>query len=151
LSASFFVVSKRIGSPGFLTAEQTRELARAGMEIGSHGTRHRRWAELNASDLHEELSASRDELETVLGREVREAACPFGSYNRRVLRGLRSAGYSRVYTSDQGPARRNEWVSARNTIVRSHTLRYVQNIIESKPRGTAAFLRMLKLTVKRWR
>ena len=151
LRATFFVVSERIGKPGFLTAEQIRQMVRVGMTIGSHGTRHRRWASLEADNLRDELHTSRSSLEQVTGGLIREAACPYGSYNRRVLRALRVAGYERVFTSDQGPATRKEWISARNTIVRSYDLPYVENVLESELRGLAASLRMLKLLLKRWR
>ena len=151
LGAAFFVVSDRIDLDGFMTSEQVRELVRAGMTIGSHGTRHRRWATLRAADLNEELHASRSTLESVVRQTVSEAACPFGSYNRRVLLALRAAGYTRVYTSDQGPADEHEWLSARNTIVRSHTMRYVEAVLESPPRRVRGLLRTLKLTLKRLR
>lgn len=150
LHATFFVVSERIDQPGFLTTEQLRTLARSGMTIGSHGTHHRRWAQLNTCQLYAELHGSRTKLETMLGQTVREAACPFGSYSRRVLRGLRNAGYERVYTSDQGPAKPDEWVSARNTVMRSHTLRDVGSALGTKPHGLSGLGRRLKLKLKQW-
>jgi len=150
LHATFFMVSERINQPGFVTTEQLRTLAQSGMTIGSHGTHHRRWAQLNAGQLYEELHVSRTKLEAMLGQTVREAACPFGSYNRRVLRGLRNARYERVYTSDQGPAKPDEWVSARNTVMRSHTLRDVESTLETKPHRLSGLGRMLKLTLKQW-
>jgi peptidoglycan/xylan/chitin deacetylase (PgdA/CDA1 family) len=148
LRAAFFVVSERIDQPGFLTSEEVRTLANSGMAIGSHGKRHRRWAWLNPGELYEELNESRAKLESLLGQKVREAACPFGSYNRAVFRGLRAAGYEGVYTSDGGPSRVGEWVSARNTIVRSHTLRDVQRIIDSKQSGLVSMIRMSKFALK---
>ena len=51
-----------------------------------------------------------------MGAEVIEAACPFGSYDRRVLGELRRAGYRKVYTSDRGPAGRGDWLQPRNTV-----------------------------------
>jgi peptidoglycan/xylan/chitin deacetylase (PgdA/CDA1 family) len=151
LQATFFMVSERIDQPGFVTTQQLRTLALSGMSIGSHGAQHRRWAQLDAGELDEELSGSRIKLEAMLGHPVREAACPFGSYNRRVLTGLRKACYERAYTSDQGPAKLGEWLSARNTIVRSHTLRDVESALEFRPHGLAALGRKLKLTLKQWR
>ena len=151
LKATFFVVSERIDQPGFLTRGQIDDMVRAGMGIGSHGTQHRPWATLAAKDLHEELNASRATLEDLLGSPVREAACPYGSYNRRVLNALRAAGYQRVYTSDKGQARTDEWLSARNTIMRTHTIPAVEHILHSSVTGIPALLRSLKLTIKRYR
>ena len=43
-------------------------------------------------------------------RPVTEAACPFGSYDRCVLRSLRRHGYQRAYTSDPGTTRLHDWI-----------------------------------------
>ena len=48
LEATFFIVAGRIGTPGFVDASGVRQLAAAGMEIGSHGMRHRPWRRLDA-------------------------------------------------------------------------------------------------------
>ena len=45
-----------------------------------------------------------------------EAACPFGSYDRRVLESLRGSGYRRVYTSDRGTTDAEDYLQARNTV-----------------------------------
>jgi peptidoglycan/xylan/chitin deacetylase (PgdA/CDA1 family) len=116
--ARFFVLAERVGSPGYLTESQIGELHEAGMKIGSHGLRHRDWRGLSDAELQEELVDSRRTLEKLLGVEVDEAACPFGSYDRRVLHGLREAGYRKVYNSDGGSARVGAWLAPRNTVHR---------------------------------
>lgn len=151
LKACFYVVSERIDQKGSLSKAQIIEMARCGMTIGSHGTQHRRWATLNPYELHHELTDSRVTLEQIVGQEVREAACPYGSYNRKVLQALKRTGYNRVYTSDGGAARRQEWLSARNTITRRHTIRDVKIALESENAGLRGVFRSLKLTLKRWR
>lgn len=151
MRAAFFIVSERIGLPGFLTAEQARQLVGAGMDIGSHGTRHRPWADLRAGDLDEELKASRQKIEALVGRPVHEAACPFGSYDRRVLCRARAAGYRKIYTSDQGPADPQGWFQPRNTITRGQDENYVEALIQSRNCGLPSLLRRMKLTVKRLR
>ena len=72
------------------------------MRIASHGLAHRPWRGLGATELAAELEGSRRLLEAAAGRPVTHAACPFGSYDRRVLHALREAGYERVFTSDGG-------------------------------------------------
>jgi peptidoglycan/xylan/chitin deacetylase (PgdA/CDA1 family) len=146
LTGTFFIVAGLLGRPGFLDADGVRELAAAGMEIGCHGMRHRPWRGLDERALHEELVEAREILERVLGRRVTCAACPFGSYDRRVLRGLRGAGYRHVYTSDRGAARPGEWLQARNTIGPGDDAGVLDRI------GTSDGLpRRAKLAVKRWR
>ena len=72
------------------------ELAAAGMTIGCHGMRHRAWRGLDDRALREELVDAKAMLEGVVDRPVTQAACPFGSYDRRVLRRLRESGYHHV-------------------------------------------------------
>ena len=151
MRATFFQCSERIGLPGFLTADQLRQLANSGMAIGSHGTRHRPWATLDAGDLAEELNSSRHELEALIGRPIEEAACPFGSYNRRVLRSARAAGYRKIYTSDQGPANPQAWILPRNTITQGQNEDHVGRLVNSRNGVVSGLFRKAKFTVKRLR
>jgi peptidoglycan/xylan/chitin deacetylase (PgdA/CDA1 family) len=147
LTGTFFVVAGRLGAPGFLDAAGVRELATAGMTIGSHGMRHRPWRQLDDASLHEELVDARAVLERIVGRPVAQAACPFGSYDRRVLRALRRGGYSHVYTSDRGTAAAASWIQARNTVRRDDDAELLRRILGSK----LMLRRRVKLAAKRWR
>lgn len=151
MQARFFVVTERIGSRGFLNSEQIAELSREGMMIGSHGKQHRPWTQISAIDLNEELTSSRMRLESIVNQSVTEAACPLGNYNRKVMKGLRAAGYSKVYTSDQGSARLGEWISARNTILRNGSPDSVEDLVQATPHLARKLFRTLKLTLKRFR
>jgi peptidoglycan/xylan/chitin deacetylase (PgdA/CDA1 family) len=116
MRATFFVVADRLDQPGYLAANELRELADAGMTVGFHGLRHRSWRSLSERELADDLERGRALLEDALGRRVREASCPFGDYDRRVLRQLRRDGLERVYTSDGGTARAGAWLQPRTTI-----------------------------------
>lgn len=129
LLATFFVCSGRLGQPTFVTPAEVRELQAQGMTIGSHGVDHVPWRGLPAEKLRSELAESRRVLGELCGRPVEAAACPFGSYDRRVLAGLRAAGYRAVYTSDGGRAAANSWVRARTTITRSMALNTIQDLV----------------------
>jgi peptidoglycan/xylan/chitin deacetylase (PgdA/CDA1 family) len=150
LTASFFVVAGRLGEPGFLDEGDVRALAAEGMTIGCHGMHHRSWRRLDEAQLREELVEARRLLEEIVERPVTEAACPFGSYDRRVLRALRRCGYRRVYTSDRGTARCDDWLQARNTVRRDDQLASDVILSGEKPRFNA-LPRPLTLAVKRWR
>ncbi|MCX7888184.1 MAG: polysaccharide deacetylase family protein [Rhodobacteraceae bacterium] len=102
LTADFFVLTGRLGQPGSLAAEDVRALRAAGMRIGSHGIDHRPWPTLDPETLWAELSGSRLRLTAICGGPVTEAGIPFGSYDARVLRDLRRAGYVRAWSSDGG-------------------------------------------------
>ena len=145
LHATFFVVAGRLDEPEFLSTADVRELREAGMTIGSHGLRHRPWRRLDDAELEEELVRSRAVLEDVVGAPVTAAACPFGSYDRRVLRALQRAGYEHVFTSDRGPARAGDWLQARTTITQETSL---GDVLGPRP---ASLKRRVELVAKRWR
>jgi len=151
LRAKFFAVAQRLDQNGYLTTSQLQALAAAGMGIGTHGLRHRRWSGLDAEGIREELVEARGRLEQIVGMPVREAACPFGSYDRRVLGALRNLGYQRIYTSDEGPAVEGAWMQPRNTVRRTHDLAHIQRITSGAPAGWRKAVRNLKLKLKQWR
>jgi peptidoglycan/xylan/chitin deacetylase (PgdA/CDA1 family) len=122
LTARFFPLTGRIGSAGYLSGDDIVALSTAGMQIGSHGLHHRDWRVLSEAELREELVASRKVLADLLEADVTEAACPFGSYDRRVLRALRASGYQRVFTSDGGTHAVDSWLCSRTTVSRSRPL-----------------------------
>lgn len=119
LKAAFFLCSERIDQPSFLTKTQVRELRASGMQIGSHGAAHQSWRGLSVNQLDNEIIGSRRTLESICGASIDSAACPFGAYDRRVLRSLGQAGYQSVYTSDRGSTSDRHWLRARNSITRS--------------------------------
>jgi peptidoglycan/xylan/chitin deacetylase (PgdA/CDA1 family) len=151
LRATFFVVAGRLGTAGFLDAAGVRALCDAGMAIGCHGMRHRPWRTLDDDALREELLDARHRLEEIVQRPVAEAACPFGAYDRRVLRGLRRYGYARVYTSDRGSARAGAWLQPRTSIGPSADAAHLDAVAGTDRSAHRALTRRAKLAVKRWR
>jgi peptidoglycan/xylan/chitin deacetylase (PgdA/CDA1 family) len=150
LTATFFIVVSRLGTPGFLDDGAVRQLAAAGMGIGCHGMRHRPWRRLDERTLREEVVDARRLLELVVHRPVTEAACPFGSYDRRVLRFLRRHGYRRAYTSDAGTARPDDWIQARNTVHSGNAVGVIERVLAQASTHNVVS-RRAKLTAKRWR
>jgi peptidoglycan/xylan/chitin deacetylase (PgdA/CDA1 family) len=151
LRARFFLVAERLQAADFITDEGVRRLVDAGMEIGLHGLRHRNWRELDDHALHEELIDARATLERNSGQRVVTAACPFGAYDRRVLRALRRAGYERVYTSDGGAANPNAWLQPRYCVGRTDDAGLVERIVAAdRSPGTRALFRAKRIA-KSWR
>jgi peptidoglycan/xylan/chitin deacetylase (PgdA/CDA1 family) len=151
LKAQFFVVVGRIGQPGYLSRNHLLQLMGAGMKIGSHGLKHRPWAGLNARELHDELVEARRRLEQSIGAVVDRAACPFGSYNRRVLQALRDAGFKCVYTSDGGTARTDSFLQPRTSVSRTLDLESLTALLSNRPAGASALWRQFKMAIKRSR
>jgi peptidoglycan/xylan/chitin deacetylase (PgdA/CDA1 family) len=151
LTATFFLPVGLLGKPGYLRASQVRELADAGMTVGSHGLNHRPWPTLADDDLDEEIAGAKRRLEDLVGRPVTDAACPFGAYDRRTLTALRDAGFERVFTSDRGVARPSEWIQPRNTVHRDDEPDDLRRVVEGRPGAWRELTRRARLTVKRWR
>lgn len=151
MRATFFVVAGRLGMPGFLDEQHVRALADAGMTIGCHGMHHRRWRQLDDCALHEEIVDARLRLEEVVQRPVTQAACPFGAYDRRVLRSLRRGGYEHVFTSDRGTAAPGAWLQARNTVRHGDDVRLLDGILGLERSRGERLRRGAKRSVKRWR
>lgn len=116
LRAEFFVLTGRIGHPGSLGSQEIADLLVAGMGIGSHGVAHRDWRKLGAAALCIELEESKAALERLCDRPVIEAGIPFGSWNARVLRALRRAGYESAWSSDGGWMRDGAFLRPRRSV-----------------------------------
>lgn len=100
--ATFFVITGRMTEPGFLSADQIRELDRAGMDVGDHTAHHVDLRLLTPSELQSETAGSRQVLEHVLGHPVYYFAYPFGAFNDTVIAALRTAGFTMAYTTAGG-------------------------------------------------
>jgi peptidoglycan/xylan/chitin deacetylase (PgdA/CDA1 family) len=119
LTATFFVLAGRLGHPKYLSADHVRALREAGMGIGNHGWAHADLRRTTDSELAHEVDDSRRLLREVTGETIDSFAIPFGSYDRRVLRSLRS--YRTVYTSDERRAQRSGWLVPRHTFTQGWT------------------------------
>lgn len=106
--AVFFATSDFIGRrPGFCTWAQLREMAEAGMTIGSHGRTHRFFEDLDDAAARAEFLDSKATIEQHTGQAVDQLSFPGGRYARHQLQIAREAGYRLLHTSVVGahPAR----------------------------------------------
>jgi peptidoglycan/xylan/chitin deacetylase (PgdA/CDA1 family) len=149
--ATFFVISGRLGQPGSLSRGDVHDLAKAGMTIGSHGMWHRPWRSVSNAELEEELGHAADVIASAAGSPVREVACPFGSYDRRVLGAIRRYGFSRVYTVDGCYAKRDAWMQARYTVRACDSPADIERMAGARERMIPMAIRTGKSFVKRWR
>ncbi|HLM84746.1 MAG TPA: polysaccharide deacetylase family protein [Solirubrobacteraceae bacterium] len=151
MTARFFPLVGRIDANGYLSAEAILELSAAGMRIGSHGLHHRDWRKLDDEELRAELLTPREQLSRIIGSEITEAACPFGSYDRRVLRALRAAGYRRTFNSDGGTASAGSWLSPRTSVHRELPLQHWLDLAAAGAAGRPSLAESGKRLVKRLR
>jgi peptidoglycan/xylan/chitin deacetylase (PgdA/CDA1 family) len=97
----FFITTDWIGRPGFLNAQQIRELDARGHIIGSHTCSHpSRMSKLSWNDLLREWSASCAVLSGILGRPVEIASVADGYYSRKVGRAAAASGIRILFTSE---------------------------------------------------
>lgn len=104
LKATFFITWNYLGTAGYLRPVDVKAIAADGFRVGAHGLNHWRLSTLDEPVLRRELGDSKKRLEDLIGAPVRDLACPFGAYNRRVIVAARELGYRSVMTSDIGQA-----------------------------------------------
>jgi peptidoglycan/xylan/chitin deacetylase (PgdA/CDA1 family) len=101
-TATMFIVSGLLGGTNewdegwawpLMSAEHVRDLAAAGMEIGSHSITHLRLAGADADQLKAEVSDSRASLSDLIGAAIRGFAYPYGSMDAAARQAVRDAGY----------------------------------------------------------
>jgi peptidoglycan/xylan/chitin deacetylase (PgdA/CDA1 family) len=143
-TATAFVIAGRLGGVNawdaqgprkpLMTAAQVREVAAAGIEVGSHGLRHVTLSAITGLALLREQLLSRQILQDITGSSVGGFCYPYGHLNRRVRDGVQEAGYDygcaiwrgeltgrhalpRVYVGEaDGPAKlRAKWLRHRLT------------------------------------
>jgi peptidoglycan/xylan/chitin deacetylase (PgdA/CDA1 family) len=115
----FFVTTSRIGTAGFMTVEELRELSDRGHVIGSHSHTHPTYmGRLTRAELDEEWTRSRARLAEALGVAPRTASVPGGFLSDAVVAAAAAAGYRLLFTSEPSArvSRRGLQVRGRYTI-----------------------------------
>ena len=88
---------KQLAQSWYLSELDIKNIAKAGMKIGSHSCTHKLLSLLHSEEVYSELAQSKNILEEVLGVAVDEFCYPYGgihSYNETVKNHLRTLGYS---------------------------------------------------------
>jgi peptidoglycan/xylan/chitin deacetylase (PgdA/CDA1 family) len=151
MTADFFVVAGRLGTPGNLDVDGVRALRGAGMRVGTHGMGHRSWRGLSDDEFAVELIEAREVIAEATGTAVDAAALPLGQYDRTVLAALRRLDYRVVYSSDARRARADAWFQPRYSVRAGDTPRSVLETVLAPPRAHERLRGHLAGLVKRWR
>jgi len=85
-----------------MSAEQIREMHKAGFEIGSHTLSHPHLTQLSDDKLRAEVLDSKKSLEDVIGEEVTSFSYPYGDYDDRVKKVVIEAGYTNAVSTRLG-------------------------------------------------
>jgi peptidoglycan/xylan/chitin deacetylase (PgdA/CDA1 family) len=97
--ATFYITSGFLGTPGYLNADQMRELDSLGFEIGCHSMTHPYLSDLPEPELKREILDAKLQIEQILGHPIEHFSCPGGRYDHRVLEMARRAGFRTVANS----------------------------------------------------
>ena len=97
----FLVTSNFIGTHGFLTEADMRELRKRGHVIGSHSCSHpTRMANCSRSQLQQEWSDSCARISDIIGEAVTVASVPGGYYSKLVAETAAEAGIRVLFNSE---------------------------------------------------
>ncbi|HVU53018.1 MAG TPA: polysaccharide deacetylase family protein [Polyangia bacterium] len=137
-TADFFVNPAQVGTPGYATWAELREMADGGMSIQSHGLDHRVFlTELAPRRLREDLRRARLEIEERVGRPVTLLAPAGGREPANLVEVALEVGYARVMNSKP----RRVWPDDGPTLGRiAATARLDDATLESWLRGGPALL-----------
>ena len=96
----FFIATDYIGTPGFLSVKQIKELDARGHIIGSHSCSHPdNMSILSEDDIETEWNASIKKLEEIVGCKVEYASIPNGFASEVIYRKAKLVGIRYLYTS----------------------------------------------------
>ena len=100
LHATFYVTAGRVGTAGYMSEEQVRELDAQGFEIGCHSMTHPYLCDLGEADLKRETVDAKNRIEQIVGHEIEHFSCPGGRYDERTLEMARRAGFKSAANSE---------------------------------------------------
>jgi len=126
----FFVIASRVGASRALGWKELREMAAAGMEIGSHSLTHPFLHRADPDEIRREFGESKRILEDGLGQAIHFASLPRGSAAPGMGALIKELGYRAFCTSEPG-------------LVSVRTDPYEVPRIAVKQRTTTTFLRQV--------
>ena len=99
LKATFFVTTSYIGTAGYMSWEQVKELKQKGFDIQSHSHGHQLLATLKRKEIEADLKLAKDTIEQKLGVLVEALSLPGGSLSKTVIEAALSTGHKYIFTS----------------------------------------------------
>lgn len=89
----------------------------AGMDVGSHTQTHANLTELTAEQAREQIAVSKDQLQQLIGAEVRHFCYPYGWFTTEHQEMVRAAGYITATSTRRGRVRPSDNPYALNRIM----------------------------------
>ena len=101
MTGTFFVTVNLVDRPGYLSRDQVRALADAGMDVESHAMDHVSMMKPLNDQIYQ-MCRARDFLSLWTGTDVRHFAYPSGDYNDLSATALAKCGYLSAYKKSGG-------------------------------------------------
>lgn len=102
-NGTFYVITNKIGTSGYLTESQIKEMSSSGMTIGDHTLSHPNLSTASPATVKKEITLSKSRLETITGTSISNFCYPSGKYNQSVIDLLKEAGF-KTATTTKSPA-----------------------------------------------
>ena len=96
----FFISTKYINTPGFLSAKEVKELELRGHVVGSHSHTHPAdMTSMTREEMDREWKSSAETLSKILGHNVTLASIPNGYTSKQLFLSAKQAAFTDIYTS----------------------------------------------------
>ena len=107
MRGTFFIMTVVLGNSGWMTKDDVKALADAGMRIGAHTWDHHDVRTYDQAQAKTQLIEPRATLAALSGQPILDLAYPFGAWNAKALPLVENAGYRAAYqlTDQQVDAR----------------------------------------------
>jgi len=99
--STVFVAPGEVGRPGFVSWDQLTEMAHDGTVIGSHTMHHSYLPHVKDDRLNEELIASKQVIESRIGRAINFISYPIGGFTAQAQEVVKRAGYRAACTTNR--------------------------------------------------
>ncbi len=103
MTGTFFIMTVVLGNPGWMRRDDVKNLADAGMTVGSHTWDHHMVTKYSGTDCATQLEKPRALLSSLSGQDVVDFAYPYGAWNTAILPHLTKAGYTSAYQLQEKP------------------------------------------------
>lgn len=145
--AYFFIIVGRVGRKGYMTWDQIKSLHNQGMVIGSHGLSHQILTSLMASQIDEELRASKRTIEVNLNIAIDTLSIPRGFCNDALIQKAYELGYKTIFISDRPDDLKSPCLS-RIAVKDNWTVKHLGHALSGKRTMGETFFLSIKKGIK---
>ena len=100
--AMVFLISDKVGTPGFLTWDQIKEMEKYNFMAGAHTRHHVYLPRASEPQAQDEIAGSKKIIEDHLGHKIDYFAYPSGGFTEKIKGFVQDAGYKAAVTTNRG-------------------------------------------------